>query len=239
MNGIKVCAVITRKDEETIELANEADLVELRIDLIGSRWKEIVDDIRRPWIACNRRRQEGGSWRGDEESRLKELLEATELGADFIDIELFSPNLNDFINRVKEKCGLLISFHDFRKTPPLDRLRKIVRLQKSYGADVCKVVTKANKFEDNIRLLKLVREFSKKCRIVGFCMGDIGIVSRILSPLVGGCFVYVSVLGQKSAEGQLDLRTMKEIIRVIEQADVPYMEKLPFHRKLSETRGGF
>ena len=55
-------------------------------------------------IACNRIADEGGSWRGSESARMEELLQAVELGADIIDIELATGNLEEMVARIKKRA---------------------------------------------------------------------------------------------------------------------------------------
>jgi len=192
------------------------DFYEVRIDLVGPGWKEFVGQLSKPWIACNRKRDEGGIWRGGEEERLAELLRALELGAGIIDIELSTENLSDVVTRIKEKAKCLISCHDTVKTPSIDMMKELVQKQLAAGADICKVVTTARKFEDNVSTLQLIREFPEE-RIISFAMGPLGAVSRLLCPLVGGEFIYASIEpGGEAASGQItasDLRRIYEMVK--------------------------
>jgi len=94
MKRLRICAVIVNKDLAAIKnIEPLADLFEVRIDLIGDGWQELTKQLNRPWIACNRKADEGGRWAKDEAKRIDELLKATELGADMVDIELRTTNL--------------------------------------------------------------------------------------------------------------------------------------------------
>ena len=89
MKRPRICAVIVSNDLEAVKgVESLVDLFEARIDLIGGGWQELVKQLNKPWIACNRCTEEGGSWQGNESERRKELLSAIELGASIIDIEL-------------------------------------------------------------------------------------------------------------------------------------------------------
>lgn len=216
MKRPRICAVITNNDLRAIEAAAPfVELFEVRIDLIGDGWQELVRHLGRPWIACNRRAEEGGSWRKDEAGRIDALAEAAGLGASIIDIELNTGNLKEAMRQIGNRAEYLLSFHDFERTPPLDEMREIVRRQLEAGADICKVVATAQGFEDNLTALQLIAEFSRM-RIVSFAMGALGLVSRVLCPLVGGDFTYASMEeGKESAPGQMaacDLRRIYEMI---------------------------
>ncbi|MGB2876989.1 MAG: type I 3-dehydroquinate dehydratase, partial [Dehalococcoidales bacterium] len=88
MNRPRICASIVNSDLEAIgRVAPLVDLFEVRIDLIGPDWREVAGQLGKPWIACNRKSDEGGIWEGGEEERIAELLSALELGAAIVDIE--------------------------------------------------------------------------------------------------------------------------------------------------------
>ncbi len=219
MVGMKrpsICAVIVNKDPPAIEAEPFIDLYEVRIDLVGDGWQELVKQLRKPWIACNRLADEGGQWEKSEVSRIDELLKATELGADLVDIELKTENVAKTVKLIKEMTKCLVSSHELNGTPSLDEMKEIVHRQLEAGADVCKVVTTALKLEDNLSVLRLIAEFPET-RMVSFAMGPLGVASRILCPLVGGYFTYASIEeGKESAPGQMtvmDLRKLYEMVR--------------------------
>lgn len=212
----KICAVIVNKDLPAIAKTEPlVDMFEVRIDLIGQGWQEVARGLKKPWIATNRPADEGGNWRGDEAERQEELLKALELGTAIVDIELATNCLYEIVPIVKKKAQCMISFHDFDRTPPLDILKKIIKKQKAAGADICKVVTNANSFEDNLTTLKLITAFPED-KVISFAMGREGIVSRILCPISGGFLTYVSI-GSKmeSAPGQLSAQELTGLYEVI------------------------
>ena len=82
MKRPRICAVIVNNDLEAVNGVKPfVDLFEVRIDLIGDGWQELTKQIKKPWIACNRRAEEGGRCTASEEARIQELLKAVELGA--------------------------------------------------------------------------------------------------------------------------------------------------------------
>jgi 3-dehydroquinate dehydratase-1 len=208
----RICAVVTDSDQKAIrEAAPLVDLFELRLDLIGGGWPDLVSQLKKPWIACLRSQAEGGSWRGDDAAKLEELITAAELGAAIVDIELSATNLAAAIPLLKKKTSCLVSLHELEKTPPLEQLKEIVKKQLSAGADICKVITTAQGFNDNLTTLQLIAEFPR-IRVVSFAMGHLGLVSRVISPLVGGYFTYASLgEGKESAPGQLTLGQLRKL----------------------------
>ena len=217
MRKPRVCAVIVNSGLEAIEGVEPLiDLFEVRIDLVGEGWQDLVKHIGKPWIACNRIADEGGSWRGDEERRIGELFEAVELGAGIVDIELGTPNLKEVVRQIDKRAKCLISFHQMTSTPSLEDMSEIVRKQVEAGADICKVITTAQGFEDNLAVLQLIAQFPDT-RIVSFAMGPLGMASRVLCPLVGGDFTYASIeKGRESAPGQVTVRDLRKIYEMVE-----------------------
>ncbi|MBC7090922.1 MAG: type I 3-dehydroquinate dehydratase [Nitrososphaeria archaeon] len=206
-------------DEKCLDKANMSDLIEVRIDIIGESWTSIASRLKRPWIACNRRKEEGGMWYNDEERRVMELLKALQFGAEYVDIELLSPNINRVVEEVKSKGKkVIVSYHDFKGTPSYCELKKILKREIEVGADVCKIVTFAKKFEDNITILKFIRQESSLAQLVSFCMGEMGIVSRILSPFFGSKFTYASIdEGLESAAGQVGIENLREFYKIFQE----------------------
>jgi 3-dehydroquinate dehydratase type I len=216
MRRPRICAVIVDSDVAMVRQAEEvADLLELRIDLIGDNWQELAKQLSKPWIACNRLATEGGQWDGTETKRIDELLKAVELGADIVDIELFTIDLPKAISVIKKRARCLVSFHDLTGTPPLNSLKEIAKRQLAAGADICKVVTTAQGFEDNICVLQLISEFPE-AKVIAFAMGQLGLTSRILCPLVGGHLTYASIeAGKESASGQMTVRDLRKIYEMV------------------------
>ncbi len=216
MNRPRICASIVNNDFKAIgRVAPLVDLFEVRIDLIGPDWREVAGQLGKPWIACNRKSEEGGIWGGSEEERITELLSALGLGAAMVDIELSAENLNDVVAQIKGQAECLISFHHLEGTPPFGTMKGIAQRQIAAGADIVKVVTTARKFEDNMTSMQLIQEFPGK-RVVAFAMGPLGLVSRLLCPLAGGDFIYASVeSGEEAAPGQMTVGEMRRIYEMV------------------------
>ena len=214
MNKPRICAVIVNDDLEAVkDIEPLVDLFEVRIDLIGEGWQKVAMKLKKPWIATNRTIDEGGKWEGKEARRIERLLEAIELGADMVDVEFRTKNLENIVPLVKKRVKCILSFHDLEKTPPLEEMREVVKRQLKARADVCKVVTTAKEFEDNLAVLQLISEFPEN-KLVAFAMGALGQISRILSPFAGADFTYASIeRGKESAPGQI---TVKELLKIYE-----------------------
>lgn len=208
----RVCVALVSDDIDVMRSVEQyADFFEVRIDLIGESWLELVGHIRKSWIATNRLVAEGGKWSGSEQERIDELMKAAELGASIIDIELATEGLKDIVTDIRNRAQCLVSFHDFEKTPPLEEMKDIVSRQHLAGADICKVVVTARSMADNVTVLRLFREIPG-VRLVAFAMGETGQVSRVTSPLAGGYFTFASArAGGESAPGQITAKELRAI----------------------------
>jgi 3-dehydroquinate dehydratase I len=216
MNKPRICLSLIDPDLEGIQKAQpEVDLFELRLDILGDNWRTVARGLTKPWIACNRSREEGGWGDFNTGIRIEALLEAGKAGASIIDFEYSSAGLVDIVSEIKQYSQCLLSFHDLEATPPIETLIQIVEGQIKAGADICKVVTTAVKFEDNLTVLKLVAHF-EGIKVAAFAMGELGRTSRILSPLCGGYFTYACLKeGREAAAGQISVREMREIYRYL------------------------
>jgi 3-dehydroquinate dehydratase type I len=197
-----------------IKKANRlTDLIELRVDYLRNvRLAPLLQDRKKPFIVTNRRKEEGGKYRGEERKRLSVLKEAIHLGADYIDVELATErSLLQGLVRDKRGTQVILSFHDFRRTPSLKELQRISWQMIQLGADVIKIVPFAKSWEDNLSILSLI-PFARERRqkIVAFCMGEKGKISRIFSPFFGAAWTYASIDRTRvSAPGQLTVRELK------------------------------
>ena len=217
MDNPRICAAIINNDIAAVKKAEPlVDLFEVRIDLIGEDWQGVAGKLNKPWIACNRQKEEGGSWNGSESARIEELLKAIDLGAAIVDIELSTPGVRELTKEIKGKAECLLSYHNMEETPTLEEMKDIVRRQLDAGADICKVVTTACSAADNINVLRLIKEFPDS-RVVALAMGPLGQISRILCPLTGGYLTYTSIEeGKESAAGQLTVNELREIYRLLQ-----------------------
>jgi len=197
------------------EVNRWADLIELRADYLKRvNLAPLVENRRKPFIVTNRRKEEGGKYKGDERKRLSVLQEAIDLGSDYIDVELATERswLRGLI-RNKGRTQVILSFHNFQRTPSLKELQRLCGQMIQLGADVVKIVPFARTWEDNLTILSLI-PYAKERRqkIVAFCMGEKGKISRIFSPFLGAAWVYASLnRSRASASGQLTVGEMREI----------------------------
>jgi 3-dehydroquinate dehydratase type I len=200
------------------------DLVELRIDRIpGAELERLLTARRTPVIVTNRRREEGGGFTGTEEERVARLREAVRLGADYVDIETATdPALKAGLRAaiVGTSSKLIVSWHDFSVTPPLEFLKAKLKECMADDPAIVKIVTHAVHTADCLRVLELIPYARQKSQaIIAFCMGRRGKISRIMAPLLGSTISYASMESEEaSAPGQMTIDQMREISRLMEEA---------------------
>ena len=111
----------------------------------------------------------------------------------------------------------IISHHNYSSMPLPHSLSKILKAEIEAGAEVCKIIGTARNHQDNFIPLKLLSEASDTINIIAFCMGKYGIASRVLAPIFGATFTYASIShGNESASGQLTVRAMKRIYKLLQ-----------------------
>ncbi len=188
----------------------DAQILELRIDRFKFRSEEeLVRKIRSlkrlglPLIATIRSRKEGGG-RSIPDKRRAELFQKILPWVDAIDLELNSPRLLKLIPGARRRGKrVILSYHNFQKTP-LDRhLSGLLRKARRLGADLVKIAVTPKKKKDVERLLLFTLE-NKEKPLVSIAMGSLGQASRILAPLFGSRLSY-TFTGRSQAPGQIPI----------------------------------
>ncbi len=191
------------------EASQFADIIELRLDYLKNPdLKRILERRTKPVIVTNRPTREGGKFDGSEEERIALLKLAIQLHADFVDVEHDSiQNIRrDTAHRVPTK--IIVSYHNFRETP--GNLATIYEKLSQYGADMVKIVTYANDITDNIKIHRLLQE--TQIPLISFCMGEYGVISRILYKRFGSYLTFASLQkGKESAPGQISIHELSHV----------------------------
>jgi len=169
-------------------------------------------------IGTCRRVDNGGKFKGSLASQLEVLRKANAAGCQIVDLELQSAlqAKPEAVARLRSRAGLILSFHDFRATRNLDEtLEKMLKIP----ADFYKVVSTATTLSDNVAMMKFLQAQSGQHALIGLCMGEQGIISRVLSVRAGSVFTFGAISDDlKTAPGQVSARDLRSIYR-IEQVD--------------------
>jgi 3-dehydroquinate dehydratase-1 len=215
---VSIAETTPKKLLQTLRIAlKKSDYVEIRFDFLkAEQIPQVLETVKKDLkkIVCTLRpKTEGGKFAGKEKERLSILKLIAEYNPFLLDIEFNTmkqnKNLVKYLKTTKTK--LLISEHDFKKTPSLTELKKKLNQMSKFSSNV-KIVTTAKSTEDSTRVLQL---YSKKenINLIAFTMGNPGRVSRILSLYLGSPYIYVS-LGKPVAPGQFSLDEVKRIINL-------------------------
>jgi 3-dehydroquinate dehydratase / shikimate dehydrogenase len=169
-------------------------------------------------IATCRRAVNGGKFRGSVAAQIDVLAKAANQGCHLVDVELETASHlkpADFA-RLRRSANLILSFHDFRGTKKLEETFAKMR---QYPADFFKIVATANSLYDNVVMMKFLEKYSHAHSLVGVCMGEQGIISRLLAVRAGSQFTFAAASpGEETAPGQIAARTLRETYR-IDQVD--------------------
>ncbi len=171
-----------------------------------------LSKIKYPYIFTFRSYKEGGMYNISDLDRLKIIDEAIDYKPTIIDVELYlfyDETTKDYARNIIKKCrdnGIytIISYHNFNETPEYSILYSIGEKEKQNGADILKIATKALTLKDNIIILLVTYDLRMRLEMpmITMAMGDLGKISRILSPLFGSDLIFVNLIGE-SAPGQI------------------------------------
>jgi len=195
--------------EEHRALAEKgAELVELRVDFMRKRPDigRLLKDRPTPVVVTCRRKADRGRWFGTEDQRLTILREAIIGGAEYVDLEV------DVAGSIRRygKTKRIVSYHNFDETPL--ELCDIYQRMAKLDPDVIKIATMANSPGDNVRMLEMVG--AAGVPTVGFCMGEMGTISRVLCGCHGSPFTYASFSREREmAPGQLSWAEVRNLFR--------------------------
>jgi 3-dehydroquinate dehydratase/shikimate dehydrogenase len=226
----RVCLAVTASDpadllEKAESLARENPFLEFRLDYLSKpglglpKVKQFMEmNPHAVVIATCRRAANGGKFKGAIPAQLELLAKAAAAGCQLVDVELQSAMKvkPEQLQKLRTRAALVLSFHDFRGTKKLEETLASMR---KYPADFYKVVSTATTLYDNVTMMKFLEKESDRHSLVGLCMGEQGIVSRVLGVRAGSAFTFAAVNPQeKTAPGQVTAQELRNVYR-IEQID--------------------
>jgi len=227
----RICVAI--QAESAVEMASRAEaaladskFLELRLDSLEQP-KEALPLVQKFLaahkdaiaIATCRRKPFGGQFAQSLMEEFAVLQAAAESGCQIVDLEVESAEESKpaALARFRESlrasgAALLISFHDFTRTPALEKAAERIA---TFAPDYVKVVSTAQTLADNLAMLKLIEERSLSAQVVGIAMGEEGLISRVLGPRDGAAFTFASFSdGAKTAPGQVSAHTLRDLYRI-------------------------
>lgn len=222
----KVCVPITGADaaemlEKAESVSRDNPFIELRLDYLAKP-ALAVQKIRQfteshphvTVIATCRRAAAGGKFRGSIAGEIEILRKAADAGCQLIDIELQTASRlkPSQIEKLRAEAAVVLSFHDFRGTP---KLEPAFAKMSSIAADFYKIASTARDLYDNILLMDFLEKHRDRHSLVGLCMGDQGIISRVLGVRAGSAFTFGSLTAEeKTAPGQVTAQDLRNTYRI-------------------------
>ncbi|WP_263383503.1 shikimate dehydrogenase [Granulicella arctica] len=223
----KVCVAITGTTpaemvEKATAVIKETPFLEFRLDYLNKPLLALpllkqffIENTAVIAIATCRRSANGGKFDGTLNGELDVLIKASEAGFHLVDLEIESAEALKKAELQKQReagAALLISHHDFNSTKDLDRV--FARIQ-VFEPDFVKIVPTAKSLIDNVTLIRFLERVSDSANVVGICMGDAGIISRVLGLRAGGAFTFASASsGDETGPGQIDARSLIDHYRI-------------------------
>ncbi len=232
----KICVPLVGKTEQAImdEVAFlssvDFDLAEFRVDFYEfaddlQKVKDILEKIRhnynKPLLFTFRTKKEGGEYEMSEDKYFELNHVAIESGyIDLIDVELFSSahKIKELIAFAKERnVKVVMSSHDFFKTPAKEEIVKRLVQMQEYDADITKIAVMPKSEEDVLTLLSATLEMKKEkgdrpC--ITMSMSSLGVISRLSGELFGSCMTFAAAK-KVSAPGQVNVKEVRNILNLL------------------------
>lgn len=232
-----VCVPFVGKDKDSLmsevsKITSAAvDMIELRVDAWDcvedtnestfrvSEVRRLVGDI--PIILTCRGHWEGGFKEVSEEAKDRLYESVLQRGlVDFVDKEL-SYGFQK-LSELKEKTAvagahLIISYHNFSKTPSKEFIYSQLVSQVRCGADVPKIAVMPLAEEDILTLLAATLSFRRdypEYPLITMSMAKLGVSSRIIGCLFGSDLSF-AVGSQASAPGQMPVNELNTALNIL------------------------
>ncbi|MFW1937751.1 type I 3-dehydroquinate dehydratase [Acinetobacter baumannii] len=236
--AVKTIVPITAKTKEqalaqaqVIANTADADLAEFRIDLLsfasdtkqvialGHELKKILGN--KSMIATIRTKNEGGQLEisdADYGKTYQAYLKNPFM--DWLDVEMFRDQkvVSEIVQKAHQKKVLVVmSNHDFQKTPSQDEIEKRLLKQDQMGADVLKIAVMPKSKQDVFTLMNATLKVSQQTTkpLLTMSMGQLGTISRVATANMGGGYSF-GMIGQASAPGQIDVTKLKQILQTVQ-----------------------
>lgn len=224
---------IGKTKEEILSLAGQykempMDLMEWRVDWFEgvrdlSEVREVLSALRSllgdtPLLFTFRSLEEGGACALDGAAYTALNQAAADTGmTDLIDVELFRtgvsvPGLIDYIHAAGAK--VIVSSHDFEKTPPKSEILCRLRQMQDLGADIPKIAVMPRSRRDVLTLLAATEEMASDYAdrpIITMSMSGTGSISRIACEAFGSCLTFGSG-SAASAPGQIEAEELRRML---------------------------
>jgi 3-dehydroquinate dehydratase-1 len=107
---------------------------------------------------------------------------------------------------------VIVSAHDFDKTPSVEEMKKILNSAHEAGADIAKLAVMAKSKQDVLDVLQATADMEKP--VCTIAMGDVGKHSRIVAPCYGSRLTY-GAIAKAVAPGQIKIHELKSALEIL------------------------
>src|SRR5580704_9498142 len=208
--------------EKALEAVRENTFIEFRLDYLPNplaampKIKQFLNERSEVTaVATCRRAATGGKFKGTISSELELLEKAASSGFPLVDLELQTAEAlkHGQLDKLRARgAALIISYHDFATTKDLDGIFERIR---PYEPEFIKIVATAKTLADNVTMMRFLERTRDQANVIGICMGDQGIISRILGLRAGSVFTFAAAhAGEETGPGQISVRTLEETYRI-------------------------
>lgn len=143
----------------------------------------------------------------------KEIVDLLKNSKSFLDLDMETqPEDLQYIKGKKIK--LILSYHNYKKTPEYKMLDEIIEKMEGYAPSMYKISTFCSKKDDGIRLLSLLMQLKNRgLRAIILGMGEKGVNTRIFGSLWGNEMIFApKTTNEASAPGQLTKSELEKIL---------------------------
>ena len=230
----KICVpIIGRTQEAIMQQAesisrHEVDIVEWRADYTEfvkdyDQVKNVLTTLRgqlgeKILLFTFRTANEGGerAISAEEYYALNRFVASTGY-ADIVDIEMFlqEEGLSSYISEIHSMgCKVILSNHDFAKTPAEQEIVERLRKMEDAGGDILKIAVMPNSSMDVVTLLGATCKANAilKQPIVTMSMAKLGVVSRLTGEIFGSAITF-GTIGAASAPGQIPVSELRSYLQ--------------------------
>ncbi|APT52082.1 type I 3-dehydroquinate dehydratase [Bacillus safensis] len=207
------------------------DVIEWRADFFQHLHdkEQVIEILKRmvekakgiPFLFTIRSEKEGGESISLSETEKVSLLAelcSTQL-VDAVDYELMQDVAHiQQVSQAAKRNGvtLIVSYHDFHRTPEIDRLVQLLVNAESVGADIAKIAVMPHSYDDALTLLSATSHAKKQLSIpvISMAMGEYGAFTRMIGGLFGSVMTF-AVGKESSAPGQVAIQDLSNVLSIV------------------------
>lgn len=231
-----IVPLVGKTDVELMEEAEfvkslEPDMVEWRVDLYEKvedlkAVENMIESLRGILVEelllfTFRTHKEGGD-KIISDDYYKELNEMASVSTniDLLDVELFSDedSMKGILATAKANgVAVIMSNHDFQKTPAKDEILERLLKMQELGADILKIAVMPENENDVLTLLDATYEMKTtyaKRPLITMSMGGSGVITRLAGELFGSACTFAAGK-EASAPGQIPVNELREVLTIL------------------------